>query len=129
MLARYRIVRGRRPPDDPLPDGLRVDIRRHTRHALAPTREMVDRYLRAVSDETWERFRRDYLELLEDRFTQDPEPFADLASRARDVDVYLGCNCPTAKNPDVNRCHTVAALTFMGRHFPDLEVRLPRKPA
>jgi hypothetical protein len=40
-------------------------------------------------------------------------------------DVWLGCNCPTAKNPDVRRCHTVLALQFMKERYPALEVRIP----
>jgi hypothetical protein len=86
---------------------------------------MVERYLAAVSDEAWERFRSDYLGLLEERFTSAPEPFEALANQARDADVYLGCSCPTAKNPDVSRCHTVSALAFMRRRFAGLDVRMP----
>ncbi|MCB9727183.1 MAG: hypothetical protein H6746_01735 [Deltaproteobacteria bacterium] len=125
MLARYRLVRGRRPPDDPLPAGARIDVRMHTRHVLAPKRDMVERYLAAASDEAWERFRSDYLALLEQRFQNDPGPFTSLADRARDTDVYLGCSCPTARNPDVSRCHTVAALEFMRSRFPDLDIQMP----
>lgn len=125
MLARYHIVRGRRPPGDPLPDGVRMDIRKHTRHVLAPERKMVERYLAAPGDEAWARFRRAYLELLEARFAKDAGPFEAVAERARETDVFLGCSCPTAKNPDVGRCHTVLALEFMRRHFADLEVRTP----
>jgi hypothetical protein len=102
-----------------------MDIRKHTHHVLAPKPEAVERYLAAVSDEAWERFRADYLELLEERFASDPAPFAALAHQARDTDVYLGCSCPTLKNPDVSRCHTVAALEFMQRHFVSLDVRMP----
>lgn len=125
MLARYRIVRGRRPPGDALPDGVRVDIRKHTRHVLAPKPEMVERFLAAVDDEAWGRFKREYLELLEKRFADDPAPFVDLANQAGTADVYLGCNCPTAKNPDVNHCHTVLALEFMRSRFAGLPVRMP----
>jgi len=125
VLARYRIVRGRRPPGDPLPEGVRVDIRKHTRHVLAPTPEMVARYLAAVNDEAWERFRGEYLDLLEERFAADPALFVELANQAGDADVYLGCNCPTAKNPDVSRCHTVVALEFMRWRFAGLDVGMP----
>ena len=44
---------------------------------------------------------------------------------ARRHDVYLGCNCPTARQPDVLRCHTVLALAFLRERYPDLSVRLP----
>jgi hypothetical protein len=125
MLARYRIVRGQRPPDDPLPEGSRVDIRKHTRHVLAPTPEMVERYLAAPSDEAWAQFRVEYLALIEERFDTDPAPFVALANQAADADVHLGCNCPTAKNPDVGRCHTVVALEFMRWRFAGLDVRMP----
>jgi hypothetical protein len=127
MLARYRIVRGRRPPADPLPDGVRVDTRKHTRHVLAPTPAMVERYLAAVGDEAWERFRLEYIQLLEERFADDPQPFVKLANQASDADVYLGCNCPTAKNPDVGRCHTVVALEFMRWRFAGLDVQMPSR--
>ena len=43
---------------------------------------------------------------------------AALAEEAKVSDVYLGCSCPTAKNPDVRRCHTVLALKFMHAHAP-----------
>ncbi len=125
MLARYHMVRGQRPPNDPLPDGLRIDIRKHTRHVLAPTPDMVERYLAAPSDASWRHFRGEYHALLEERFASDPGPFEALARQARNVDVYLGCSCPTAKNPDASRCHTVAALAFMRLRFADLDVRLP----
>ena len=32
---------------------------------------------------------------------------------------------PPAKNPDVQRCHTVLALRFMMKRYPQLEVLLP----
>ena len=40
-------------------------------------------------------------------------------------DVLLGCSCPTKKQPDVNRRHTVQALAFMVERYPDLDVRFP----
>ena len=45
MLARYQMLRGARPPGDPLLDGIRQDTRKHTRHFLRPSKELVDRYL------------------------------------------------------------------------------------
>lgn len=125
MLARYQIVRGRRPPENPLPQGVRVDIRKHTRHVLAPDPKSVERYLAAPDDRAWKHFRAAYLALLEQRFAAEPEPFVALAAQAMETDVHLGCNCSTAKNPDVHRCHTVVALEFMHARFPRLEVRMP----
>jgi hypothetical protein len=47
------------------------------------------------------------------------------ADLANNNDVYLGCSCPTKRNPDVNRCHTVLALRFMKRKYPGLKVEIP----
>jgi hypothetical protein len=73
----------------------------------------------------WRAFARRYRALLQERFSADREPFDTLAELARTHDVYLGCNCPTAKNPDVRHCHTTHALAFMKAHYPDLDVRSP----
>ena len=124
MLARYRIVRGKRPPGEPLPEGAREDTRKHTRHVLRPTPELVEKVLADV-DAEWPAYRAAYRKLLEARFAEDPAPFEALAERARRDDVHLGCNCPTQRQPDVNRCHTVLALQFMQQRFPDLDVRFP----
>jgi hypothetical protein len=62
-------------------------------------------------------------ELLAARFADDRTPFDELAELARDNDVWLGCSCPTAKQPDVRRCHTTLALTFMKQHYRDLDVQ------
>lgn len=123
MLTRYRIVRGSRR--EALPRGIRQDTRKHTRHILRPDRDAVARYLADPSDARWEEFRAAYLSALAGRLAHDPAPFEELAALARSTDVYLGCSCPTARNPDVRRCHTMLALRFMKRHFPDLEVVLP----
>jgi hypothetical protein len=123
MLARYQIVRGKAASE--LPRGLRVDIRKHTRHFLHPDPDAVARYLAAPSEAAFQRFARDYRKLLEQRFAQDRASFDELARRARDEDVYLGCNCPTAKNPRVDHCHTWLALEFFREHYPDLDVRMP----
>src|SRR5258708_2993305 len=45
MLARYQIVRGKRPPGSPLPDGIRIDVRKHTHHVLSPDAEAVVGFL------------------------------------------------------------------------------------
>jgi hypothetical protein len=123
-LYRYRIVRGKRPPGDPLPSGERQDTRKHTRHVLRPPAEAVVRYLDDPTDDAWEDLRRSYLDLLEQRFLENREPFDELAALAGEKDVYLGCNCPTKINP-VERCHTVLALKFMKRRYPGLEVVFP----
>ena len=90
MLARYQIVRGKRPPDNPLPDGRRYDTRKHTNHVLRPDAEQVQTLLADATDAA-----------------------------------YIGCNCPTAKNPDLKHCHTLLALRVMKKHYPKLEVVLP----
>ena len=47
MLARYKMYRGNRPPEDPLPAGIRQDTRKHTRHCLRPTEQLVAKFLAA----------------------------------------------------------------------------------
>jgi hypothetical protein len=91
---------------------------------LRPSPELVAKVLSDVDGE-WPAYRVAYRKLLEARFAEDPAPFVELAERARRGDVHLGCNCPTARQPDVNRCHTVLALAFMKDQFPDLDVRFP----
>ena len=125
MLGRYKIYRGKRPPEDPLPEGIRQDTRKHTTHCLRPTAEIVAAFLAVPSDEAWERMAGEYLELLEGRFAEDRKPFDALAAQARQATVLLGCNCPTKANPDVNHCHTVEALRFMQAKYPELEIRWP----
>ena len=125
MLGRYRIVRGRRFADDPLPDGVRQDTRKHTRHVLRPDADSVARYLGGPSDETWRHFAREYLALLAERRTEDREAFDALARLAREQDVWLGCSCPTVRNPDVRHCHTFLALEFLSRSYPDLVLEWP----
>jgi hypothetical protein len=128
MLARYKMYRGRRPPSDPLPRGKRQDTRWRSSHPLRPTEEMVNAYLGAPSDKAWRTLRTAYLALLERRFREDRAAFDELAQLARDEDVFLGCSCPTQKNPRVDRCHTFLALQFMKRKYPDLRVELPSVP-
>ena len=125
MLTRYRIVRGRRSPQDPLPDGVRQDTRKHTRHVLRPTSALVDALLADSSPASFERFARGYRELLAERFAAERSRFEELAQLARSADVYLGCNCPTTRQPDVRRCHTVLALAFLRERYPDLDVKIP----
>lgn len=124
MLSRYSIVRG--VPASKLPKGVRQDTRKHTHHLVRPTKEMVEEVLAHVDDdEAWRAFEKEYKALLAQRFKTERAAFDDLAELARNEDVWFGCNCPTAKNPDVRRCHTVLALEFMKKHYPDLDVRLP----
>ena len=125
MLGRYRIVRGARPAEEPLPDGQRQDTRKHTRHILRPSAELVQRFLQQPSESGFAAFRAGYLQLLEERFRQDRTPFDALCEVALASDVFLGCNCPTAKQPEVRRCHTYLALGFLAERYPELEVRWP----
>ncbi|MCG8449243.1 MAG: hypothetical protein MI725_06660 [Pirellulales bacterium] len=126
MLARYKIVRGKRPPHEPLPDGIRQDTRKHTRHFLRPSEKIVTDYLAQGTAAAWEKFSAAYLRILQKRFQENRADFEELAQLADRQDVYLGCSCPTAKNPDVNHCHTVLALRFMQEHFPELTVQFPQ---
>jgi hypothetical protein len=86
---------------------------------------MVRGFLQAPDLPAWQRFEREYLALLEERFASDRRSFEVLAELAQVGHVFLGCSCPTSKNPDVWHCHTVLALQFMKRKFPDLTVVLP----
>lgn len=125
MLARYRIVRGARAPGDPLPEGVRQDTRKHTAHLLRPTEALVAGLLQDDSEASYARFSRSYRELLEQRYDAERTRFDELAALARRSDVYLGCNCPTRRQPDVRRCHTVIALRFLRERYPDLHVIEP----
>ena len=82
-------------------------------------------YLAAPSEPAWRKLRDAYLALLEERFGEDRAKFDKLARLAREQDVFLGCNCPTKKNPRVDRCHTYLALQFMKGKYPKLRVELP----
>jgi hypothetical protein len=125
MLARYKIYRGKRPSGDPLPDGVRQDTRKHTHHCLRPSAKIVTAYLAGPTPQAWKRFAAEYEEILKERFARDRTPFDKLAEQATQDDVYLGCSCPTEKNPDVNHCHTVLALRFLQQHYPRLKVVFP----
>jgi len=125
MLARYRIVRGKRDPEDPLPNGERIDTRKHTRHCLRPEAKSVAALIADPRPANFRAFAAEYELTLARRFAADRRPFDALAERAMDHDVYLGCNCPTAWNPDVRHCHTVLALAFMRKKYPRLRVVKP----
>ncbi len=126
MLARYQLIRGKRPPESPLPNGTRFDIRKHRNHVLSPNGKSVEAFLDQPTDEAARRFAKEYEALLDKRFASERGPFDDLAEMASDGDVFIGCNCPTRKNPDVARCHTVLALKFMKKKYPRLKVVLPK---
>ena len=110
---------------DPLPDGIRKDPRHHTKHPLRPTNTIVEAFLESSSEITWRTFRTAYLVLLEGRFGEDRSPFDELAALATDHDVFLGCNCPTRKNPRVDHCHAYLGLQFMKQKYPGPYVCLP----
>ena len=126
MLARYRIVRGKRDPNDPLPDGTRLDVRAHRNHVLSPDPKQVEALLEEPSAARFAEFAHAYRELLARRFESARAAFDALAEAAREGDVYIGCNCPTHKQPDLKRCHTMLALAFMKAKYPQLKVRVPR---
>jgi hypothetical protein len=120
------MYRGRRPADaGPLPAGSRKDTRYRTRHILRPTEEIVEAYLSDPTEAAWRRFKTEYLALLEERFREDRAPFDEVARLAKDNDMFLGCNCPTKKNPIPGHCHTYLALRFMKQKYPTLEVVIP----
>ena len=123
MLGRYTMHRGKKPTVI----GVRMDTRKHTRHCLRPAAEMVVRYLAGDPTYPWNSFRKDYEKLVAKRFQDDRRPFDLLAERARHEDIFLGCSCPTKKNPDVYHCHTVLALKFMKDTYPDLSVVMPER--
>ncbi|HEX7671182.1 MAG TPA: hypothetical protein VF395_16425 [Polyangiaceae bacterium] len=125
MLSRYRMIRGKRAPDDPLPKGIRMDTRKHTHHLLRPGAASVEAVLRDGSDAAFRRFARDYTAGLEARFAKNRAGFDELAETARHADLYLGCSCPSKANPDVRQCHTALALKFMKKKYPDLRVVSP----
>ncbi len=123
MLSRYTMIRGARPTASPLPRGIRQDTRKHTRHVLRPTAELVAGFLGDGSEASFRRFRAAYRQLLEERYRQERPRFDQLAQLAASQDVFLGCSCPTARQPHVARCHTTLALEFMSERYPGLRVK------
>jgi hypothetical protein len=129
MLTRYKIYRGKRPPDEPLPAGIRQDTRRHTNHCLRPTREIVEAYLATpdhLKKKAWSVFEQQYNKLIKRRYDEDRRPFDQLADLAQSQDVYIGCNCPTKQNPEPDHCHTILALRFMKSRYRRLDVHFPQ---
>jgi len=125
MLSRYTMYRKRPKDAGPLPDAIRKDTRYSTKHILRPTQEIVEAYLDDPTDTSWRGFKRQYQALLKERFRDDRRPFDELAELATSNDVFLGCNCPTKKNPILGRCHTYLALEFMQKKYPSLDVVIP----
>jgi uncharacterized protein YeaO (DUF488 family) len=125
MLSRYIIYRRRPAHAGPLPNGIRKDTRYRTKHILRPTEDIVEAYLADPTDTAWRRFKSEYLAVLEQRFREDRTMFDDLAKLATDKDVFLGCNCPTQKNPVPGHCHTYLALGFMKKKYRKLKVVIP----
>jgi hypothetical protein len=125
-LARYQMIRGKRPPGNPLPEGIRVDVRKHTRHFLRPPEGSVEALFANPSPKAFAKFTSSYEAELQRRFAQDRAPFDALADAASRDDVYIGCSCPSSVNPDVKRCHTVLALRFMHAKYPKLRVVIPK---
>jgi hypothetical protein len=129
MLSRYQIERGKAasamPPE--LRDAIRQDTRKHTRHVLRPTVEIVAAYLDNPTGTNWNTFKVEYQRILQRRFSDDRVPIDELARLAQNADVILGCSCPTAKNPNVKHCHTWLALEFMRAKYGKLEIRFPER--
>ena len=123
MLSGYRMQRGL--PAAQLPQGIRQDTRKHTRHILRPEAEFVREFFADPSDAVWRQSMDRYRAELERRFAQDRAPFDALADLARRENVFIGCSCPTRLVPDVRKCHTWTALEFMHEKYPNLEVRMP----
>ena len=125
MLSCYTMYRRRPKCAGPLPNGIRQDTRYRTKHVLRPTQEIGEAYLAGPTEAAWEILKRQYEALLEERFHADRMPFDKLAELATDNDVFLGCSCPTKKNPIIGRCHTFLALVFMQEKYPEMEVVAP----
>jgi hypothetical protein len=127
VLGRYHIRRGQ--PLSTLPArvraGRRHDTRKHTRHCVHPAPELVEALLSAPPErreQAWREYSRRYLTLLAERFAEDRSPFDRLCELATSGDVFLGCSCPSAVNPNAAHCHVVLALQFMRQRYPGLEV-------
>lgn len=127
MLSRFQIKRGVNYPR--VPGALFKDTRKHVKaHVLAPTKDMVTRYLSQPTLDTWQWFQREYLLELQKRADERPEEFEELRRLAQTGDYYLGCSCPTPRNPLPCRCHTIVALEFMKERYPDLNVEFTQYP-
>lgn len=83
-------------------------------------------FLADPSEASWRTFEDSYLALLSRRYADNSVAFEQLATLASEHDVFVGCSCPTKKNPNLRRCHTYLALAFMKTKFPALEVVFPK---
>jgi uncharacterized protein YeaO (DUF488 family) len=128
MLSRYQIKRAAKLSSLPreVQKGIRQDTRKHTRHVLRPPGELVLGFLADPNAAgAFQRFAKGYCATLEQRFKRERGKFDELAQAARKGNVFIGCSCPTTKNPSVLHCHTWLALEFMHAKYPDLDVRFP----
>ena len=123
MLSRYTMKRG--VPAARLPQGIRQDTRKHTRHILRPEAAFVREFFATPTEAVWRKSMDQYRAELDRRFREDRSRFDELADLARRENVYIGCSCPTKLVPDVRKCHTWTALLFMHEKYPDLDVRMP----
>jgi hypothetical protein len=122
--------RGSRLADMPpeVQAGIRQDTRKHTQHILRPPAEAVTAFLRDPERQgAWQKLESAYRASVKQRFATQRDAFDELAALARGNDVFLGCSCPTAKNPLLRQCHTWLALDFMAAQYPDLDVRWPQE--
>jgi hypothetical protein len=129
MLARYQIKRAAKLSSLPreVQEGIRQDTRKHTRHVLRPTAELVAEFLKDPNATgAFQRFAEGYRFTLEQRFKRERGKFDELSQAAREENVFIGCNCPTTKNSSLRHCHTWLALEFMRAKYPDLKVRFPK---
>jgi hypothetical protein len=126
MLGRFQLKRGVAYPKA---KGAQFkDTRKHTSHVLAPPTPLVKAYFQSPTLEAWQKFQTGYLQALRERFRKTPERFEELRELATSGDYYLGCNCPTTKNPFPCRCHTIVAIEFLKELYPDLEVDFNQYP-
>src|SRR5689334_11186049 len=98
MLSRYQIKRGASVGSLPreVREGIRQDCRKHTRHVLRPSAEVVEAFLADPKSVNWTRFAKEYRATLAKRFREDSGAFDALAESAREQNVFIGCSCPTA---------------------------------
>lgn len=78
-----------------------------------------------VTNKAWHGFKREYHALLVKRFHVASKRFDDLAELATENNVFIGCSCPTKKNPVPGHCHTYLALEFMKKKYPTLDIVIP----
>jgi len=71
-LHRYTTIRGL--GREHLPQGIRQDTRKHTRHVLRPDTDDVVRYFADPTDAGWEQFAKSWRTCVEQRFADDPAP-------------------------------------------------------